>query len=58
MWEISAAVIGASGNIAGIFLSPSFFKYELPVMQGRREYMCGGGMNVRKGGSTFYISTF
>ena len=44
---------------SGYISIPSFFEYELPVMQRRREYMCGGGgMNVRKGGSAFFVSTF
>jgi hypothetical protein len=43
---------------SGYISIPSFFGYELPVMQRRREYMCGGGMNVRKGGSAFFVYTF
>ena len=48
MWEILAAIIGASGNIAGITSITSFFEYELPVMRGR-VYVCVG-LNVRKEG--------
>ena len=43
---------------SGYISIPSFFEYELPVMQRRREYMCGGEVNVRKGGSAFFVSTF
>jgi hypothetical protein len=57
MWEILAAIIGASGNIAGVKSIPSFFEYELPVMQRESICRCVGG-ECKKEGSAFFVSTF